>query len=67
MAHVVQTSLDLKAPAVHDVGQLVALVPGPAYVLYAFPFVQEEQAVTLPPLLYLPFAHTVHVEEGVIS
>ena len=32
----------------HDTGQLVAVVPGPVYVLYALPFVQAEQEVALP-------------------
>ena len=39
--------VDLYAPGTHDVGQLVAIVPGQVYVLYALPLVHwEEEALS---------------------
>lgn len=62
LGHSVQTPLDLYAPDTHDVGQLVAVVPGPVYVPYALPLVQAEQAVATSPVLYVPVAHAAQVE-----
>ena len=51
---------DRYVPPLHVTGQFVAVVPGPVYAPYVFPFEQDEQVVDVVVSVNCPAGHAVH-------